>query len=195
MNENGITENVRLIYNGVEKINTKSHGKSIGFIGRLTEEKGIFDFIRENTGLLTSQSMVVAGDGPLLDDIKNFVSENKLNIKILGNISDKVSFYEQISVLVLPSRTEVMPLVVLEAYSCGLPVVAFDIAPLRKLISSNNGMLVENNNYQQMGEAAIGLIDITSQFKNNIDLFNEKYSADIMWQATSELYHELIKKR
>lgn len=193
MASHGIIDKVHLIKNGVPKIEVSQHESAIGYIGRLALEKGILKFIQSNLDFFRINNLVVAGDGPDFDEIKKLINEHKLSIILLGKISDKSSFYERISVLVLPSETEVLPLVVLEAYSCGLPVVAFDIAPLRDLIKTKNGVLVKFPDYVQIGKVAKKLLATSDKYsKFNIDTYNTKYSVDIMWSKTYALYQSLL---
>lgn len=192
LKSNGVSSKLHLIENGVEKIEASSHQKAIGFIGRLAEEKGILKFIESNLDLLRKHKMVIAGDGPDFNKIKKVVEKNNLQVKMLGRVSDKSEFYEKTSVLALPSRTEVLPLVILEAYSCGLPVVAFDIDSMRDLVNQENGELINFGDYKKMGETAEKLaFDGEKYKKKNIEKFEMNYSADIMWAKTLDLYNRL----
>lgn len=191
---NGLSDSVYLIENGVNKIMAPEHARSLGFIGRLTDEKGILEFIKANVNILQNNKLVIAGDGPDYENIKKIAKDNRLNIELMGNVLNKSDFYKKISVLVLPSETEVLPLVVLEAYSCGLPVVAFDIKSLESLIEADNGILVEFPNYAKLGQAGLKLLSNSDQYHlANIKKYEAKYSADIMWTKTYELYESLSK--
>jgi L-malate glycosyltransferase len=192
---NGLTDRVHLIENGVAKVVAPKHSKALGFIGRLAKEKGILEFVRANTSILRDNKLVIAGDGPDLQDIKKIAEANKLNVGLLGKITSKADFYKKISVLVLPSETEVLPLVVLEAYSCGLPVVAFDIESLRSLITKDNGALVKFPDYVQMGQAGLKLLSNSGKYYGpNVARYESNYSADIMWAKTCALYESLSIK-
>ncbi len=189
---NGISENVHLIKNGVAKVNTTKIGKAMGFIGRLTEEKGIFEFIKTNYKIFKSKNLVIAGDGPQYDQINKYIIDNKLKVNLMGKITNKPDFYNQISVLVLPSRTEVLPLVVLEAYSCGLPVVAFRLDSFKGLIEKENGVLVKYPDYSRMGIVALDLMRKTDTYRQtNIAKYNAEYSVEKMWSQTKSLYQQL----
>lgn len=196
LKQHGFTGNVREIRNGVPKINAPNHEKALGFIGRLAAEKGILNFIRNNVEFLRKTKLVIAGDGPDEDEIKEIIADNNLNIEMLGRVTDKDSFYKKISVMILPSDTEVMPLVVLEAFSCGLPVVAFDLESLEELISEENGILVDYPDYAQMRREAIDLMSSSNKFsKANIAKYESDYLVEKMWHQTNALYEELIKNR
>jgi len=191
---NGIAENVHMITNGVEKVEISEHGQAIGFIGRLTHEKGILAFIEENIVLLSKTKLVIAGDGPDYEEISKLVNRECLDVELLGNVTNRAEFFSKISVLILPSETEVMPMVVLEAYSCGTPVVAFDVDALASLILPENGKLIPFPNYAEMATTAIDMLsNISAYSQANILAFDRSYSADIMWQKTFGLYTSLSK--
>jgi glycosyltransferase involved in cell wall biosynthesis len=185
-----------LIENGATRVEVSKHDEAIGFIGRLTKEKGILAFIKANIDLLRENKLVIAGDGPDFSEIKKFAESEKLKIELMGNVTDKKTFFEKISVLILPSETEVLPLVVLEAYSCGLPVVAFDIESLKGLVGPRNGALIEYQDYCKMGQKALSMVKNQNKYNDeNIKLFDRKYSEDIMWSKTLKLYQSLTDKK
>ena len=195
LKSNGLVDKVSLINNGVPAVAVAKHGHALGFIGRLADEKGILQFIDANREMLRDTKLVVAGDGPYAVAIKRLVSDNNLNVELLGQIDDKADFYKKISVLVVSSKTEVMPLVVLEAYSCGLPVVGFEIDGLKTLVGNSNGKLVQYPNYEQLGKTALQVLGDSKSFANaNIDKYSERYSVEKMWHDTVKLYKSLTNK-
>lgn len=192
LNKNGVKKKVHLIKNGVPKIAVSSHEKALGFIGRLSSEKGILNFVKANIALLQKNKLVIAGEGPDFDEIQSFVDKHKLNVQMMGKVMNKSKFYSKISILVLPSETEVLPLVILEAFSCGLPVAAFSIKPLKELVAKDNGCLVEFPEYSMLGDAAAALLEDSSKYKKaNFARYQSDYSDERMWAQTSKLYDDL----
>lgn len=191
--KNGISGKVHMINNGVAQVKALDHVKALGFIGRLTPEKGILEFISANLDILKQNDMVIAGDGPDYKKIQELAKTNNLKITLLGNITDKADYYKRISVLVLPSETEVLPLVILEAYSCGLPVVAFNLLSLKGLVGKENGELVDYPNYSQLGATAVKIMAKSGSYsKANIARYTSEYSVSKMWNDTGKLYENLI---
>lgn len=103
---------------------------------------GRFDSVKRTPWLLdvlergTSQGhLVVAGDGPELATFTRQVRERGLadRVHILGWQNSLSPLLSAADVLVIPSRTEGVPNVVLEAQACGLPVVGAPIGPLMDL--------------------------------------------------------------
>lgn len=188
--KSGINEKkITLIYNGVPQINCQKHTEGIGFIGRLTKEKGIKEFVESNLGQLKTQKFVVAGDGPESANIKKLINDNKLNIELMGNVDNQQDFFENISVLILPSKTEVMPLVVLEAYSIGVPVVCFDIEPLREIIEKK--FMASPGDYSALLRLAqnYSKVDLSEKLKTE---YRSKYTVSKMADETETLYRSLL---
>jgi glycosyltransferase involved in cell wall biosynthesis len=194
MVESGINDSlIKIIYNGVPEIRTNNTGEAIGYLGRLTSEKGIAEFIEANIENFQKNSepgLMIAGEGPDKKIIESGVKENKLvNVDLAGNVDDLTSFFKKVSVLILPSRTEVMPLVVLEAYSAGIPVVSFNLEPLKEVIDEK--FMVNEGDYEGLYELAAKYHqeDFSSELNR---LYKEKYSIDNMWQKTESLYKSLV---
>lgn len=83
------------------------------------------------------------GDGPLRKQVENLLAGNK-NIKILGWRSDVAELLSEMDVFFLPSRWEGLPLSVLEAMACGLPVIASAVDGTKEvIIDSVTGCLVD----------------------------------------------------
>lgn len=117
----------------------------IGFAGRWVEEKG-FDYLLEALPLIREQfpnaHLVYAGERQVVYD--NFyarclplVESQSEQITFLGLIRDPhkmANFYAMCDLFVLPSRTDMMALVQVEAMLCGTPVVATDIPGARVVV-------------------------------------------------------------
>lgn len=83
-------------------------------------------------------TLIIAGDGPLRTDLHEMAHHLHVKEKILfpGMVdeNDMLKLYRSASVFVLPSSDEGMPMVVLEAQACGLPVVLADFESARDLV-------------------------------------------------------------
>lgn len=110
-------------------------GKSwLGCVGALSEEKRVHlavDAVARNAGL----GLVVAGDGPERDAVQRHADEVAAGrVVFLGSVSEIESVYEAIELLLLPSRTEGLPAVVIEASLCCVPVVAAPVGGLPEVV-------------------------------------------------------------
>lgn len=112
---------VRVIPSGVAipaEVGTPGEPPHVLFVGRLSEEKGIADFVAATEGI----PRVIVGDGPLrgsVPDAIGFVPPNELG-----------AYYERAAVVVCPSRREGFGVVAREAMAHGRPVVAAAVGGL-----------------------------------------------------------------
>jgi glycosyltransferase involved in cell wall biosynthesis len=138
---------------------TRSNAKkeTILFVGRIHPSKGIAELI-EAFGLLASKykrlQLFVAG--PLQFDIKQVKTTytDEERIEYLGVVPNKelVTLYQEALCLVLPSRDEALGNVVIEAISCGCPVIATDTGPIREIVK-DAGILLDNNEPKKIAAA------------------------------------------
>lgn len=117
-----------------------SNGKQIAFVGRVSEEKGP-DLFLNIAQQLPQHQFHLYGDGPLLTQLKQSAPAN---LYLHGQQDDMSAVWPKIGLLVMPSRFEGLPMAALEAMARGIPVAAFNVGALHKLIDNdNNGWLVE----------------------------------------------------
>lgn len=125
-------EKITVIYIGVQmsRINKKPHSFTIGFLGTITKEKGIEDFVRIAEGFHT----LVIGDGP---------DRNLVHGPITGFVRGVQRYLRNIDILLLPTRHhEGISMAILEAQAMGIPVLATDIGGNREIITHGyNGFL------------------------------------------------------
>ncbi|HFC9286747.1 TPA: glycosyltransferase family 4 protein [Clostridium perfringens] len=131
--------------------NNKSIGNKVvlGFAGSIVENKNLI-LLLQSLNYLTEKNnnfqLLVAGDGNLKDQMVNYCTENNLNdnIEFLGNIDCMENFYNAIDVLVLPSFTEGVPLVVLEAAGRGKMIIMTENSGINEILDDNTDYLSIN---------------------------------------------------
>jgi glycosyltransferase involved in cell wall biosynthesis len=109
------------------------------YVGRLAPEKTLEAFL----DLELPGEMWVVGDGPLRGELQRRYPQ----VRFLGYLRGEalVEAYRAASVLVFPSRTDTLGLVMLEALACGTPVAAFPVSgPLDVLRQGVSGVMDEN---------------------------------------------------
>ncbi|MGA2121745.1 MAG: glycosyltransferase family 4 protein [Methanoregula sp.] len=132
----------------------------IGYIGRLSEEKGVQNFVQALPALLRDQKdlrVLVGGDGQLKESIKASLQAEKLTgyMDFPGWIShDDLPYYlNQLRLLILPSYAEGLPNIMLEAMACGTPVLVTPVGAIPDFIrDSETGFIMKNNSPECIAE-------------------------------------------
>jgi glycosyltransferase involved in cell wall biosynthesis len=135
----------------------------IGCIGRLSEEKGAQNFIQALPALLSNRQelcVLIAGDGQLKEVIEASVKEKGVaaHVDLPGWISHEnlPKYLNQLRLLVLPSYTEGLPNIMLEAMACGTPVLATPVGAIPDvIIDGKTGFIMENNSPECIAENVI----------------------------------------
>ena len=121
-------------------------GEQIAFVGRVSSEKGP-DYFMQLAQHFPEINFHLYGAGPQRDELQNV---GLTNLKLHGQQDDMNQVWPKIGLLVMPSRYEGLPMAALEAMARGIPVLAFNVGALHRLIESDaNGWLIEPGN---MGE-------------------------------------------
>lgn len=122
----------------------------IGHIGRFVAQKNhdfLIDIFNEIHKKNNNSILLLAGQGPLMDDIKNKVKELNLedSVKFLGQRNDANELYQAFDVFLLPSLYEGLPVVGVEAQAAGLLCYLSDdmtketkVLDITKFMSLNN---------------------------------------------------------
>lgn len=140
----------------------------VGFIGRLSSEKGPDLFLDAVIPLCRARSglrAVMLGDGPEAVGVRDRLAAEQLTerIELPGYQDDSQAWLRRLSVLVVSSRTEGTPLVVLEAMRAGVPVVAFAVGGVPDMLEhERSALLAAPGNLDQLGAAIARLLDDTA---------------------------------
>ncbi len=135
----------------------------IGFIGRLSQEKGPLNFIEAIPRIIERDDnlkVLIGGDGPLRVMVEQYLSRYNLNDRanFIGWIPrDDLSMYlNKLKLLVVPSYTEGLPSIILQAMACGTPVLATLVGAVPDLIKDgDNGFFMEDNSPECIAENVI----------------------------------------
>jgi glycosyltransferase involved in cell wall biosynthesis len=115
------------------------------YVGRLSPQKAVPRLVNALNEMKQPVEAVIVGEGDQRPVIESLLQEHSLtNVRMVGarQGAELVEHYHWADVFVLPSEREGMPLVVLEAMACGIPVVATDVVGNRELVT-DVGMLVD----------------------------------------------------
>lgn len=190
---NDIKCQVEYIPNFLEKIPKKINkldNKNIISVGRLEPEKGFLDLVSVFKLMELKDGDVylnLVGDGSQKDKIfKNIVDNNisrKVRMPGYLDFEELNKLYEKSSLYLMTSYTESFGLVLIEAMSHGIPVIAFSCAEGAKELINNgvNGYLINNRNEHEMADRAVKLLNNPDKLKElgeNARTTALKYSKD-----------------
>lgn len=205
----GLRCQVRYIPNyidDVSKTTTKYDNKNLIAVGRLEKVKGFADLIKvyKLVNLKTQgTSLTLVGDGKEKDSLFETIVKNDLSgkVKMPGYLfqEDIDKLYDKSCLYIMTSHSESFGLVMLEAMSHGLPVVAFSSAEgARDLIQDGyNGYLINNRNEFEMADKIIELLnnpDKLEKMGTNAYTLAKKYTKEVVVKTWEQLLDEKPKK-
>jgi glycosyltransferase involved in cell wall biosynthesis len=119
------------------------------YIGHILSSKGAFRLLQEVNSFNDSVTFIFAGEFGSDKDKKKFYKLMgdlpKGKVKYLGVVSgqDKSDLFAKATVLAIPSFSEALPLTMIEAFSCGLPVVGTNVGGLPDYITNETGVVCD----------------------------------------------------
>jgi glycosyltransferase involved in cell wall biosynthesis len=121
-------------------------GPTLVFAGRITKQKAL-GVALDALGRVDGVSLVVAGDGPDLDDVRSEATERGLDgrVRFVGPLGrdDVLALFRAADASLLSSSWENFPHTVVESLAVGTPVVATDVGGVPELVrNGENGLLV-----------------------------------------------------
>ena len=186
-------------------IGREIHGKVLLTLGRLVKRKGAAWFIEEVIDKSCDSFIyIVAGDGAEKSNIITIIKKNGLQSRVfyIGAVSDKEKevLYSTVDLFIqpnikVPADMEGYGLVVLEAASYGLPVVASNIEGLKDAINDGvNGILVQERNAAQYKKAIAFFLkndEYRKQFGTKARRYVMKYYS---WENVATRYVNILKQ-
>jgi len=140
----------------------------------------------------------IIGDGNINKYMK-IINKEKLNenIEILGQQKDVQNYYLNAKIFVLPSRSEGMSNSLLEAMASGMPCVATRVSGVEDIIKdSENGYIVENQDYVAMSQKIINIIEdreLLTKFHIESRKASKKFDISLIAEKYINLYDKLKK--
>lgn len=134
------------------------------FIGRLHPVKGICAIVKQMQYASPKLSLDIIGMGPEFDNVKNLINQYGLHqrVRLLGEYSNEKihQVLSKYQALILPSQYETQGIVLLEANSHSIPVIASDIPAIRESVEHHhNGILCNPDKPQEFIEAMQYMVD------------------------------------
>lgn len=177
--------------------------KSVIYVGRFSKQKDVGSLLRIWNIVYQRHPdwclHVYGGYGEEKDALLAEIKQKNVNIQVYEATSAILEKYKQCSILVLTSRYEPFGLVLPEAMSCGLPVVAFDCpyGPADIISDGKDGFLVVNRNDVVFAEKVCLLIE-NPELRISMGmagiLSSRRYEASLIMSEWLLLFGKLIQK-
>jgi glycosyltransferase involved in cell wall biosynthesis len=164
------------------------------FVGRLSEEKGILFLIEclKNT----KYKLDVLGDGPLKNEVIRASSgNNNINYLGFGDKAKVLGLMKSCKALIFPSVWyEGMPMTILEAFSCGCPIVASNIGSMAEIVDQKvNGLLFEPGDKNSLLSSLEALEEEYSENARNTYL--AKYTPETNYKNLMKIYQSMLQTK
>lgn len=139
----------------------------VGYVGRFSEEKGVLNFVKAIPDVLKQNGKItflLGGTGYLLKPIVDSLAIKRILDKVAmpGWIprTELPGYLNTLKLLVLPSYTEGLPNIMLEAMACGTPVLATTVGAIPDIIKDGEtGFIMENNSPECITKNIIRVIE------------------------------------
>jgi len=201
-----------VIWNSIDKNNYNYlYGKinenelTIGTMVRFVDGKGVLELIDAaneliNERLISNVKFVLYGDGSLYNKAVKTVRSYSLDSKVFlpGFISNKKDAFENMDIFVLYSKTESLPLSIVEAMSYGIPIIVTDVGGVNEIIEDGvNGTIIKYGDHNGLITSLIKLIKKPG-IRINYSLYASKFfiselSNEVQIPKIEELFYSKSK--
>lgn len=167
-------------------------------VGRLTYQKG-FDTLLSSWSKtykkIPDWKLHIVGDGECLDSFQKLIEMNSLEdrVELIQHSLSIEEHYRKAGYIVLTSRFEGLPLVLIEAQSLGVPAIAFDCNTGPSDILNNSGWLVEDQNSEELENAMVyAAKTFDSPEYNKLQLQSKQISEKYKLESILDIWEKII---
>jgi len=171
----------------------------LGTIGRLHPAKGQTYLIKAVTQLrlkFPNLHLLLIGDGPLRQDLEFELKRNTIPHTLTGYLPQAYEALPAMDLFVLPSVSEGMGLVLLEAMQAGVPIVASAVGGIPEVVrAGKDGLLVPPGDVAGFTEACASIIENPNLAKSLVHSGQDRwpmFSIESMVSKTEQVYTRLL---
>ncbi len=205
-------EKIEVVYNAIDlehesppQPKPKSDTTVIGMLGRLSHEKGTHVLL-EAIAMIKDRApkfrVEIYGYGPDEERLTKMATELNLSeqVQFKGFRDDPENVYPTLDFLVLPSLSEGHPVVILEAWKQGVPVVATRAGGIPEVIDDGvSGLLTDIDDPQGLADIILKGLENPEMMrafgKRGFELVKTKYNYQNQAERLAEIYRDVLKRR
>ena len=171
------------------------------YVGRFAKNKGIEQILNVYKKLEKNNSdlkLILIGDGPLFQFVKDFVKKNCLEEKVIlpGRLThDIICYYYNISLILLNvGKTAGLPNVIIEAIASKLPIISTDAGASKEYVGENfkNGILIKTMNEEDIQESIIKILSNRERYTDSEKSILSEFTFESFGKKLKETYEELL---
>ncbi len=170
------------------------------YSGKLLKIKGLFTLLKAMLSLNDSY-LYIAGEGDMRHEIENYIKQNSMDkVKLLGHLNNEelLTVIKNAKFIILPTECyENAPMAVLEAFTCGKPVIGSRIGGIPEMvIDGETGLLFEPGDHVQLREKIEYLLANPNRIieigRNAREKVEKEYNPELHYQRLIELYQSAL---
>lgn len=198
-----IKKNAIYIPNGINKIDVNAYVKDSDYIffsaGRIIHSKGC-DILMKALKVMNYQgSILIAGDIDQTMEYKNLIlSLSKgLNVNFLGLIKHKellLSYCKKAKLFIFPSSIEAMSIMLLEAASQKVPIIASGIIENKDIFNDDQVLYFDTDNVNDLAEKIEWALSNSSKMAKKADNAYQKLFRYYLWENISKKYANIYNE-
>ena len=175
---------------------------TLTFVGRFDTEKGVDILLKAFEPLQSMNNnlkLLLVGNGRDQAFVTQFINKHNLNAKILNATLNIFEIYKISDIVILPSRVDPFPLVMLEAGLMKKPFIGSMVDGISEFIQDGiNGLLFESENAKELSFLILSLINDREKAKqlgeNLYQKVIENNTSDYAIRSYQEVYEKMISK-
>jgi glycosyltransferase involved in cell wall biosynthesis len=204
----GDLPNIQVIFNAntfSPSAVAKLESKQVVAIGRYDYQKGFDDLIKSWKLIHNTHPdwmLKIYGHGPLENEFKKLIDDLNLHesVSLCAPSREIEQVYMDSSILVMTSRYEGFGMVLIEAQSCGVPVVAYacKCGPRDIIFSGHNGFLINEGDEGMFVEKVNLLIekeDLRKEIGKKAKVMSIRFSEDVVMKKWEDLFSKLVNEK
>ena len=174
-----------------QRLGFQANWKVIGTVGRIVPIKGHAILIQALATLPPDTHLAIVGEGSEVENLKAIATNIDVGTRLhfLGHRDDVEHIFPAFDVFCLPSLAEGLPRTVLEAQSCGLPVVASDVGGLSEAIYARTGKLVPPADPIALAKALHQVLNQPFETRSTREFIEREFS----WSRTLGAYDGFLE--